>query len=862
MLMMRLCVRCLERFLPPMLSDHVIGDLMEQRDRGTWWILRQTVAALVHLRGREQPGDGFVRTFWNDVRLAFRQLRRAPAFAVTAIVTLGLAIGATASIFSVIDPVLLRPLPYPDQDRLAVIWERMPDGSRDNVGFMTAADIGAQASSIERWAVVSDWQPTLGDTDAERVSGVRVSATYFRTLGVQPALGRDFLAEEDAPGKNRVVILSHQLWVRRYNGDPSIVGKKIPIDGFQYDVAGVMPASFDNVVSPNAQIWRVIGYSVAQPWACRTCHHLRLIARIKAGVTTRAASTELDQIHARLTRAFPKEYASVGMQVVRLQDEITRDIRPALLAVGGAVVLVLFIAVANVVNLQLARAVRRREEFAIRVALGAGAWRLTRQALAEGLVLATFGGIAGIGVALAAVPVLVRQLPPNLPRLAAIHLDGPALMLIAAVVLTLALIMAVVTSSRTGNELGSTLRSAKRLSTGGQHLTRSTLVVAEVALAVMLLVSAGLVGRSMIKLLNVNTGFDATHLLTMEVDAGGARYSDDASVFAYHDRIRDAVRALPGVVSVAISNQVPLGGNVDMYGVVNVDTPPVNPEAVPNGDRYVVSTDYLATMRISVVKGRAFTAAENRDSTAYVALVSEALAARVWPGEDPIGKHFRVGGDKAPVRTVIGVTANVKHRGLDAVATRQWYIPERQWLQADNQVILVVRTTGEPALLAQTVRKAIANIDPTQPVINVTTMDQFIDQSTAQRRLALVLFVAFATAALLLAVAGIYGVLAGAVAERTREIGLRAALGASPREIVALILRQGGALAGLGIVIGVTAAAGLTRYLATFLFGVEQRDPVTFVGVTVVLTLVALAACAIPAMRAVRIDPSEALRYD
>jgi putative ABC transport system permease protein len=330
----------------------------------------------------------------------------------------------------------------------------------------------------------------------------------------------------------------------------------------------------------------------------------------------------------------------------------------------------------------------------------------------------------------------------------------------------------------------------------------------------------------------------------------------------YHDRIRDAVRALPGVVSVAISNQVPLGGNVDMYGVVNVDTPPVNPEAVPNGDRYVVSTDYLATMRISVVKGRAFTAAENRDSTAYVALVSEALAARVWPGEDPIGKHFRVGGDKAPVRTVIGVTANVKHRGLDAVATRQWYIPERQWLQADNQVILVVRTTGEPALLAQTVRKAIANIDPTQPVINVTTMDQFIDQSTAQRRLALVLFVAFATAALLLAVAGIYGVLAGAVAERTREIGLRAALGASPREIVALILRQGGALAGLGIVIGVTAAAGLTRYLATFLFGVEQRDPVTFVGVTVVLTLVALAACAIPAMRAVRIDPSEALRYD
>jgi putative ABC transport system permease protein len=860
--MMRLCIRLLERFLPLDLADHVVGDLMEQRHRGAWWIVRQTIAALLHLRIHDKPGDGLVSTFWNDVRLAIRQLRRAPAFAATAIITLGLAIGATASIFSVIDPVLLRPLPYPNQDRLAIVWERMPDGSRDNVGFLTALDIGTQASSIERWAVTSGWEPTLGDTDAERVSGVRVSATYFKTLGVQPALGRDFLAEEDAPGKNRVVILSHALWVRRYNGDASIIGKKIPIDGIQHDVAGVMPASFDNVVSPGAQIWRVIGYAPTQPWACRTCHHLRMIARIKPGVDPTAAGNELDHIHARLIGAYPKEYASVGMQIVRMQDEVTREIRPALLAVGGAVALVLLIAVANVINLQLARAVRRREEFAIRVALGAGAWRLTRQSLAEGLVLALFGGVAGAAVALAALPTLVKQLPPNLPRLGAIHLNDSAAALIAAVVLTLAVIMAVVTGARSGDELGASLRSAKRLSTGGQHLTRSTLVVVEVALAVMLLVSAGLVGRSLMKLLDVNAGFDPTHLLTMEVDVTGPRYRDNAVVFAYHDRVREAVRALPGVVSVGLSNQVPLAGNVDMYGVVNVDNPPTNPEQSPNADRYVVSTDFLATMRIPIVKGRAFTAAENRDSTAYVALVSEALAARVWPGEDPIGKHFRVGGDQAPVRTVIGVTGNVKHRGLDAVATRQWYIPERQWLAADVQVILVVRTAGDPALLGQTVRKTIAAIDPTQPVINITTMDQFIEQSTAQRRLALVLFVAFATAALLLAIAGIYGVLAGTVAERTREIGLRSALGATPREIVALILRQGGLLAGLGITIGLVSAAALTRYLATFLFGVQQRDPATFVSVVVVLTLVTFAACGIPALRAVRIDPSEALRCD
>jgi putative ABC transport system permease protein len=743
-----------------------------------------------------------------------------------------------------------------------VIREQMRGGSQDNVGFITAQDIGAQSSTIERWALAGGWEPTLGDTDAERVSGDRVSATYFKTLGVQPAIGRDFLPEEDVPGKNRVVILSHRLWQRRYHGDPSIVGGKINIGGAMYDVAGVMPATFDNVVAPTAQIWRVLGYSPTLGYACRTCHHLRMIARIKPGVSIESADTELDRIQSRLAAAYPKEYASIGMSVVRLKDEVTQHVRAALLAIGGAVAVVLLIALANVVNLQLARAVRRREEYAVRLALGAGAWRLTRQSLTEGLVLATFGGVAGAIVAAITLPLLVQQLPQNLPRLGAIHLDVAAGGVIAVIVLSLGVLTAVVTGDRRSGNLATALRSAKRLSIGGHHATRSTLVVAEVALAVLLLVSAGLVGRSLLKLLDVDPGFEPSHLLTMEVDVNGPRYADNAAVFAYHDRVRDAVRALPGVVSVGIANQVPLGGNVDMYGVVNMDNPPSGPEQVPNGDRYVVSTDYLETMKIRIVKGRAFTAAENRDSTTQVALVSESLAARVWPGEDPIGKHFRVGGDQLPVRTVIGVTRDVKHRGLDAAAARQWYIPERQWPGADTQVILVVRTVGDPALLGQTVRKTIAAIDPTQPVINVTTMDQFIDQSTAQRRLALVLFVAFSTAALLLAVAGIYGVLAGNVEERTREIGLRAALGATPREIVALILRQGTMLAGLGIFIGVLSAAALTRFLATFLFGVEQRDPVTFVSAVVVLTLVALAACGIPALRAVRIDPSEALRYD
>jgi len=858
----RFCIALLERILPAAIADHVVGDLVEQQQRGTWWMLRQTSSAVIHLRDHAHHGDGIVRTFLSDMRFATRQLRRAPAFAIATVVTLGLAIGATASIFSVVDPVLLRPLPYPTPDRLVFAWERTRDGGRDNVGFLTAQELGERSSTIERWAVIGSWEPTLGDTDPERVRGDRVSWTYFRTLGVQPAIGRDFLADEDQPGKNLVVILSHRLWMRRFGGDSSIVGHAIAINGNQYHVAGVMPASFDNVVSPTAEIWRVLGYAATQPFACRTCHHLRMVARLKPGVSEPAARAEFDGLHAQMVRASPKEYASVGMSLVRLQDEAARSFRSALLAIAGAVTLVLLIAVANVVNLQLARAVRREEEFAIRVALGAGRWRLTRQLLAEGLVLAMAGGIASAFVAWISLPLLVSHLPQNLPRLAAIHFDFASASLIGVAVLSLAVVMAVITGGRRDSEPGTSLRAAKRLAAGRRHVTRSTLVVAEVSLAMMLLVSANLMAKSLVHLLAVDTGFNTAGLLTMEVDAVGARYNDNAAIFSFHDRVRDAVRALPGVVGVGITNQLPLGGDFDAYGVIDADNPPANPELVPNGDRYVVSTDYLATMRIPILAGRAFTAAENRDSTTLIALVSAALAARVWPGENPIGKRFRVGGPEGPIRTVIGVTGNVKHSGLDEMTDRQWYVPERQWVQADNQIILVVRTKADPASLAPSVRRAIASIDAAQPVIRIATMDQVIARSTAQQRLALVLFAAFALAAVLLAVAGIYGVLAGSVAERTREIGLRSALGATPTEIVALILRQGGVLGTAGIMLGLAGAVGMTRYLRTLLFDVAPTDPATLLGVAGTLAVVTVAACVIPAIRALRVDPSQALRSE
>lgn len=801
-----------------------------------------------------------MHTFLADLRIAARLLRRSPAFAVVSVLTLGLAIGATTAIFSVIEPVLLRPLPYPNPDRLTFVWERNRDGTRDNVGFATFRDL-AQAKSVERAAAIGSWQPTLSGNDPEVLSGDRVSWTYFRTLGVQPMLGRDFIADEDVPGHNQVVILSYGLWQRRFGGDASIIGKPISLDDNPVVVVGVMPASFDNVASPNAQIWRALGY-LNQPWACRTCHHLRMLARVQPDVSMASAQAELDQIHGRLENQYPKEYASVGALVVRVQNELTRGTRPALLALSGAVLLVLLIAVANVVSLQLARAIRRGDEFAVREALGAGRSRLIRQLLTEGLLLSALGGIAGLGIAYVSLPLLVANLPPALPRLSAIHLDLGALTAVMGIVLVLAIVLGLAPARRRDEDLGGALRSGRRLSGTRNHATRASLVVVEVALAVMLLVSAGLMGRSLVRLLGMNVGFDATHLLTMEINSSGAAYRTTESVYAYHDRVREAVAAIPGVTGVAIANQLPLGGNVDAYGITDPANPPTNPELAPSGDRYTVSAGYLGTMRIPILAGRGFTAADVADTNTKIALVSAALAQRLWPKQNAVGKQMRIGGADAPKRTIVGVVGNVRHSGLDAETTMQWYIPERQMFFADNPEVLIVRTAGDPAMLAAPVRRAIAAIDRTQPIVKMATMDQVVAASTSQRRLALVLFAAFAAAALLLAVAGIYGVLAGSVAERTREIGVRSALGATPGNIIALVVGQGGRLAAIGIALGLGGSFALTRYLRTLLFGITPNDPATLVGVCVLLAGVTVAACLIPATRAARVDPSSALRSE
>jgi putative ABC transport system permease protein len=528
----------------------------------------------------------------------------------------------------------------------------------------------------------------------------------------------------------------------------------------------------------------------------------------------------------------------------------------------GASALVLLIAAANVVNLQLARAMRREEEFAIRAALGAGRARLTAQLLAEGLLLAVLGGVAGLVVARITLGALIGQLPPTMPRLAAVRLDHVALAVGAGLTLLLGVAVGLFPALRDGRAgLVDPLRGGRRL-TGGRHLARAGLVVTEIALALMLLVGAGLLARSLVKLLSVDPGFDPTHLLTLQVQATGPKYPDSLAVYANHDRLRDAVRAIPGVERVGTASQLPLGGNVDMYGVTAQDKPLANPELAPYADRYAISPDFLGTMGIPVERGRAFTDADNGDRAPLVTIVSAGLASRIWPGEDPIGKRIRIGGTSGPWRTVVGVVGNIHHQALDAAGPSQIYIPERKWVFADNIIAVVVRTRGDPRSVERAVRVAAQGVDPSQPVSALATMEQVVAASTAQRRLALSLFGAFAGVALVLVVAGIYGVLSGAVTERTREIGVRSALGATPGSILGLVLFQGARLAALGLGLGLVGAVSLGRFLGSLLYGVDAADPLILAAVAVVLALVAMAACLLPALRAVSVDPMSALRAD
>ena len=799
-----------------------------------------------------------------DLRYAARRLRRSPGFTVVAVLTLALGIGATTAVFSVIHPILLEPLPYPGARRLAMIWELARDGSRLDGTFGMYRALAERARALDSVAVVKPWKPALtGGDQPERLRGQRVSASFFRVLGVAPALGRAFQASDDRPGGADVVVLSDALWRRRFAADPAILGRTVTLDDAPFVVVGVMPRDFENMLAPEAEAWAPLQYGMSQGRAWG--HHLRTMARLRRGVGGRQAQSELDAVGAEvLAEQRPETYGrEVHFQVVSLHDDVIRPVRPALVAVLGAVVLLLVVACVNVANLLVARGIQRRGELALRTALGAGRRRLLRQLLTESVLLAALGGAAGLGLAVAGVQALVAFAPAGLPRLDAIRIDGSALVFGFGLTTLVGFAFGLLPARRAArSDPHRGLELASTRSTGAHKGLRGALVAVEVAVALVLLVGSGLLLRSVGRLLSVDPGFDPSHLLTMQIQVSPDRVADEDATRRYFERLLDAARQVPGVTSAALTSQLPLSGDSDLYGVHFDPSPAADPgqPAQAHGTfRYAVSPGYFETLGIPLRRGR-YLDERDREGGARVAVISEAIAARRLPGLDPIGRRLRIG--VGPLYTVVGVVGEVHQASLALRATDAVYTTEGQWQYADDTMSLVVRTEGEPAALARDVRRAIWSIEPDQPIARVATMGDLAAASAAERRFTLSLFEAFALTALALAGAGIYGVLSAQVAERTREIGVRSALGATRGEILGLVARRGMRLVGVGVLLGAAAAAASSRALAALLFGISPLDPATYVGVVALLAGVAALACAVPASRAARVDPVRTLRSE
>jgi putative ABC transport system permease protein len=808
--------------------------------------------------------ENAIGTLFSDLRVGARRLRSQPGFAAVSVLTLALGIGASTAIFSAVNPILFEPLPYPHAGRLTMMWDYGTDGSRLDVTFGTFREVVERSRAFDAIAVFKPWQPTMtGPAEPERLDGQRVSASYFQVLGVPPALGRDFDASGDRLNGPKVAILSDGLWQRRFGGDHTIIGRQITLDDDSYTVVGVMPGAFENILAPSAEVWTPLQYDMSLPPAWG--HHLRMVGRLRPGVGTDQARQELDRIAHASVPEFPRvPWASVshGFIVTSLQDDVTRGVKPALLAALGGVILVLLIACVNVTNLLLARNAHRRGEFALRAALGAGRRRLIRQLLTESLLLASMGGVFGLAVAMLGVRALVALSPPGLPRVAAIGVDGIVFAFGLGITTLIGVAFGLTPALHlTRSDPHQDIQHGSPRIAGRLRRTRSALVVAEVALALVLLVSSGLLLRSLERLFAVAAGFDSSRLLTMQVQTSGHRFDDDGTTSRFFSEALEAVRRVPGVTSAALTSQLPLSGDFDLYGVHFDPTPSDDPGEVGGTFRYAVSPGYIETMRIPLRRGRLFDE-HDRAGAPRVALVSESMAKRRLPGIDPIGRRLRIGPRDGPLYTIVGVVGDVKQMSLALNESDAVYTTATQWRFADNAMSLVVRARGDAAALGPHVRQAVWSVDKDQPIVRIATMDDLLAASAAQRRFALILFEAFALAALVLAAAGIYGVLAGSVAERTREIGVRSALGASRRDILALVIRQGMMLTGLGVAIGVAGAVAATQAIVAMLFGVSRLDPVTYLGVIGLLAGVAMLACGVPAWRAARVDPASTLRAE
>lgn len=796
-----------------------------------------------------------------DIRHVFGGLRRAPLFSALVVFTLAIGIGATSAVFSVVYPVVLSEPPYPNAGRLVMLYEREPDGSKSNIGYLTGDDIRRNATSLASLAMVSRWQPIVraGD-DAQPLNGARVSHEYFATLGVRPALGHDFTEAEDHPTTRTVAMLSHALWLRQFGGDSSLVGGPITINGFTYTLAGVMPSDFRDVLNPGAEIWSPLGYDASLAYACRTCRHLRAVARLRDGVTPASAAQDIDAVARAVRTEHPNEYQSVGMVVPSLHDDVSGKMRAPILGIFAAVMLLVLLACANVANLFLGRTGERRHELAIRLALGAGRGRLVRYVALEAAVLSFAGGALGLLVAWRGTRALLDVMAVPTFISGGVRMSVPITLFALGVTALSAVIGATFPALLAlGESALADIRVGTRALVGqAHHRLRSAVVIGEVGLALVLMAGAGVQVRSLQRALAVHTGFNAADVTTMQVALAGRQYATSGTARNFYRRLLDDGSALPGVKSIAVVSQLPLGGNFDSYAVHREDKPALNPETDPSAQRFAVSASYFDVMGIRLVRGRTFTSAD-REGSSPVVLFNRSGAARIFGTDDPIGKRVQIAGPDRPWRTVIGIVDDVRHLSLESDVEAQIYLPFDQNPFEEGGLALVVRTATAASVMPQLLKVA-KSIDPGAAVSSISSMDGVVDRVAAPRRLAASLVGCFALIAGVLALGGLYGVMSASVAERIREVGLRAALGATPTSLVAMVVRRGLVLTAIGAALGAAAFLAAHRIIGQFVFGVSPGDPATLAGVAVLLGVTAVASCALPAARAARVDPLAALR--
>jgi predicted permease len=817
---------------------------------------------------RERRGLPMVEVILQDMRFAFRMLRKNPGFTAVAVLTLALGIGANTAVFSVVYAALLQPLPYKDPLRLVVLNETTPKVGTVSVSYPNFFDWRAGSRAFSQMAALQSVGFNLaGITQPENITGDAVSPNFLSMMGIHPFLGRDFVASEEKAGTAPVVLLSYSLWESHLGGDPNAVGKTITLDGRNFTVVGVLPPNYraldkTDILLPIG-VWASENSSVTERGARGD---LAVIGRLAPGVLFPQARAEMEGIAARLAKDYPESNDQFGVALEPIRDAFVGDLRPAILVLFGAVMFVLLIACANVANLFLVRGSARTREIALRIAFGANRGRIICQMLTESFVLALFGGVLGVALAVGGIHGMAQVIPVDMLSDSRVSLNGAVLLFAAGVVVLAAFIFGLAPAAHAANpDVQSELKEGTRTASAGaaHNRLRGILAVAEVSLALILLVGAGLMTKSLYRLMSVDPGFHPDHLLTMKMDLRTQQYSQDPAILNFWQQVLDRVRALPGVESAAVGTVVPLTGNHSRTDITVEGMALPAPGNYPHPDYHLVSPDYLTTLGIPLLRGRSFTAADNQNAP-RVALVNAMLARRFFPNDDPIGKRFMFGHPSAknPPKwyTIVGIVGDTKLYGLANPARLEVYDSCLQ--DPDSEMDLVVKSKVDPAALTSSIRAAVQSVDKDQPIFAISTMNQLVSNSVATRRITLVLLGLFSGLALILGAIGIYGVISYSVVQRTREIGVRTALGAQRRDVLRLVLGDGAKIAVFGIVLGIAGALALTRLMANLLFEVNPADFTTFAGVAILLAVVALAACYVPARRAMSVDPMVALRHE